>query len=142
MASLVKQSKKNPFIRQFVTSLVQPLQGKDWIAEISTCFEWIRNNIRYVQDIDGVETLQIPIATLQLQHGDCDDMCILLASFLATIGIRTRFVAVGFAPGAYEHVYVEILVPDTSYWLPADPTEPNPLGWAVPGVQARMVVEN
>lgn len=142
MVKLVKQFKKNPYIRQFATALVQSLPGKAWYAEISACFEWVRNNIRYVQDIDDIETIQWPTATVQLEHGDCDDMCILLATLLAAIGIRSRFVAVGFAPNAYVHVYLEVLIPDTAYWLPADPTEPNPLGWAVPGVQARMVVDS
>lgn len=138
MAGLVQKFKKNLKIRQLSLSLVQALQGKDWLGEIEALFEFVRQNIRYVQDINDVETLQWPTATLKLQAGDCDDMAVLLATMLETIGYVTRFVAIGFQFGNFDHVYIEALVPDLEEWVPLDPTENEEIGWSATGYVVRM----
>lgn len=142
MSNLVNQYKNHPLIRQKGTALVQSVANKDWVGEINAIFNFVRNYIRYTRDIENTETIQTPVATLKLQHGDCDDMSMLLAALLATVGINTRFVAVGFAPQCFDHVYVEALEPDTGEWIACDPTEPNNLGWSAPGVVCRMQLEN
>lgn len=139
MGQIVRQFRKSPFIRQLATSLVQPLPNKDWIGEMSVLLNYVRNNIRYTQDINEIELLQTPMATLHLRHGDCDDMCILLSSLCEAIGFQTRFVAIGFEPQTFVHVYLQIFEPDNAEWISADPTEPNSLGWNASGECCRMV---
>lgn len=142
MGQLTAQYKKNPLIRRLATLIVQPLPNKAWGAEMAACLNFVRGQIRYTQDINDVETLQTPIATLQLAHGDCDDMCVLLASLLEAVGHPTRFVAIGFEPQQFTHVFLEILNFDTDRWVAADPTEPNPLGWSAAGYCCRMEFNN
>lgn len=139
MRGLVQRFKKDPYIRRVATALVQPLANKDWLGEMDACFQFVRNNIRYTQDIDDVETIQWPTATLQLLHGDCDDMATLLATLLAAIGLKTSFVAIGLTdPGQFDHVYIEAQDPDTADWIAMDPTENNALGWAAPESVCRI----
>ncbi len=142
MGKITAEYKKNPSIRRLATLLVQHLPGKNWIGEIGVCFNFVRNTIRYVQDINDVELLQTPIATLKLKHGDCDDMCMLLASLLEAIGYQTCFIAIGFEPQQFEHVYCQILNPGNQQWIAADPTEPNSLGWSAEGYCCRMEFYN
>ena len=140
MVKLVKQGKTNPLIRQKATELTQDLRQKDFTGEIRNIFDFVQNNIRYVRDIAGVETLHYPEQVMLQEYGDCDDKAILLASLLASIGHPTRFVAVGFRSGIFSHVFV-----DTRYgpgWLSLDPTEPHHMGWRPPGMQTVMIRNN
>lgn len=138
MAQLVRQFRVNPYLRNLAALIVQPLDAKDWMGEISALFDYVRNNVRYFQDINGVETLQTPLATLHMGHGDCDDMCILLSALLETAGFQTQFVAIGFEAGAFDHVYIEVMEPDTLEMIPLDPTEPNEVGWSAPAYVCRI----
>jgi len=139
MRRLAIQYKKAPLIRETALSLVSRLRPKDWTGEIRALFEYTRDHIRYVRDIRGMETVQTPPVTLELEAGDCDDKSTLLASLLESIGHPSRFVAVGYAgPGVYSHVYVEARI--GSRWMPLDPTVAQPFGWAPRAAQSRMVV--
>lgn len=92
--------------------------------------------MQYVRDTRGVEVLHTPEWLLKQRAGDCDDKSVLLASLLEAIGFQTRFVAVGPAPGIFAHVYVEVRIGNE--WVPAETTEPVPMGWEPPNVAARM----
>lgn len=78
---------------------------------------WIGREIQFFRDPKGTETLQTPQKTIEFGYGDCDDMSILLAAMLMSIGIEVRFRIVGKdRPG---HIYVEALV--EAGWLGLDP---------------------
>ena len=143
MRRFVQQYKRVHAIREEALSLVGGLRQKDWFGEVNAIFTWVRDHIRYVRDIHGVETVQTPLVTMELGTGDCDDKSTLLATLLETIGHPTRFVAVGFsAPGKYSHVYVETRIGDR--WYPLDATLiDQPIGSVAPLPSiARMVVHN
>jgi transglutaminase-like putative cysteine protease len=137
MSDLVKRGKKQPTIREKATALVQPLAQKNYLGEIIALHQFVRDNIRYVRDIRGVETVHFPEQILSQEYGDCDDKAILLASLLESIGHPTRFVAVGFTvPDDYSHVFV-----DTKYgpgWMSLETTENVPAGWRPPGIVAAL----
>ena len=140
MRNLVHQYKSDTHVRGVALEVVQGLAPKDWIGEVRRLFEYVRDRIRYVHDIAGVETLQTPPVTIDLEAGDCDDKSTLLAALLAAIGYRSRFVAVGYRmPNAYEHVYVEANVDGS--WIPLDATVSRPFGWAPRPPLARLTFE-
>lgn len=140
MRDLVLEYKKHLAIRSLAAELVAPLQQKNFMGEIKRIHAYVRDNIRYLRDIHGVETLQSPVKTLEFGYGDCDDKATLLATLLAAIGHPSRFVAIGKAPGKFSHVYVETRVGPN--WLPLETTEPVDVGWSPSGVLARMIVHN
>jgi transglutaminase-like putative cysteine protease len=140
MRALVLRSKKSVRIRETAARLVNGYQQKDWLSEIKKLHAFVRDEIRYVRDIRGVETLHIPERVLDQQHGDCDDKSVLLAALLESIGHPTRFVAVGFVPGRYSHVFVESKIGEK--WVPLETTENVGIGWTPKGIAARMVVHN
>jgi hypothetical protein len=128
MAGIVKAAKLSIPVRDLAISLTNSLPQKDYAGEIRRIFSFVQNNIRYVRDIDGYETLQTPEKTLEIGAGDCDDKSTLLAALLAVIGAPTRFVAIGFKPEEFHHVFVEVKLGPN--WFGLDATENKPAGWS------------
>jgi transglutaminase-like putative cysteine protease len=138
MRTIVLTYKKDSRIREFALNLVANLAPKDWAGEVARLFEFVRDDIRYVMDINDVETLHTPDAIIEIAQGDCDDKCILLATLLETIGHPARFVIIGYIePGAFEHVYVETLIGKN--WIALDPTEDQDVGWEPPNPVSKRV---
>lgn len=140
MRAIVRDAKKSPAVRNAALALLHDVLQKDYLTEIKRVHVFVQNNIRYVRDINDVETLQTPDKTLELGQGDCDDKSMLAAAMLESIGHPTRFIAVGRGKGEFEHVYVETLY--GSMWIPLECTEPVPLGWKAPGMSEFLVVHN
>jgi transglutaminase-like putative cysteine protease len=138
MREYVGQCRINPRIRELALAITAGLPGKDYLSEAVAVQAWVRGNIRYIRDVNGIETLQSPIATLELRQGDCDDHATLVGALLESIGAQTRFVAVGMTPGEYEHVYCEVFVPHEG-WLSVETTENVPVGWEPGDIRARLV---
>lgn len=141
MRELVRGFRKNLTIRNLAGGLVQGLRQKDFNGEIRVIHAYVRDSVRYLKDIHGVETIQTPLVTLQNGFGDCDDKATLLASMLESIGHPCRLVAVGFLnPDVYQHVYVETRSGNKSAWIPLETTENVPVGWSPKRVVARLRV--
>ena len=140
MSKLTRGSKKILSIRLLSLKLVNGKSQKDYWSEVKSIHKFVRDDIRYVRDVRGVETLHTPEKTLEFGQGDCDDKSTLLASLLESIGHRTRFVAVGFVPGKFSHVYVETKVGNR--WIALETTEPWEAGRFPPGIVIRMVQHN
>lgn len=140
MSRLVKRSKKSWPVRELAQRLVRELGQKNYIAEVKALHAYVRDHIRYLKDVRGVETLHTPEKIIELGQGDCDDKSTLLAALLESIGHPTRFVAIGSTPGRYSHVYVEAQIGPK--WIALETTERVPVGWAPPHVASRMVITN
>ncbi len=140
MRDMIKVGKANYAVRATGLGLVDQLQPDDWAGEARACFQYVRDQIRYVGDIDDIETLQPPDVTMEIGQGDCDDKCILLCSLLLTIGHGpkcVRLFACGFAPDAFSHVFVETKIGNR--WFACETTKPVPFGWRPPGIRAQMI---
>lgn len=140
MRQLARQYKKDLPLRQLALSIVGNLPGKAWAREAAALQKWVQQNIRYVRDIRGVETVHSPDKMLVIRQGDCDDQAVLLAAMLESLGHPTRFVAVGFSPFAYSHVYVETKIGHS--WIPLETINPWPPGRKPPGIIKQMIVHN
>ena len=126
---LVNDFKKNPTIRNLSVRIVSKVASNDYIGEAKALYEWVRDNIRYVRDIRGVETLQWPTVTLPSTYsdlgigaGDCDDHVILLASMLLSLGMKDVYMRiVTFRPTCKEwrHIYLVIKQNGKEYPLDA-----------------------
>lgn len=116
-------------VREKATDLVQPLAQKDFFGETCTLLEFVRDQIRYVKDINDVETVHTADKVLELQRGDCDDKAILLAAMLLSIGHIPQFVAVSLDGYNYIHVWVQDNLHGN--WIDLEPTEALPCGQSV-----------
>jgi transglutaminase-like putative cysteine protease len=142
MSALVRQFKVDPRLRAAAIDLISHLAPKDWAGEIRVLHEAVRDQVRYVHDVHGVETVQTPPVTwFDLQAGDCDDKSTLLATLLEAIGHPTRFKAIGRRAGEFEHVYVQ--TPLAGRWVSLDTTHTGAAaGWEPKGFSAVMIQNN
>lgn len=124
MEAFTRKYKSAPLIRELALSLTQNLPQKDWAGEASAILKFVQDQIRYVMDVAGVETLQSPIQTLRLASGDCDDKSVLAATLLQAINHPVKFVAVGREKGRYTHVFPQTKIGQK--WLTMETTE---IGW-------------
>jgi transglutaminase-like putative cysteine protease len=137
MANLVNQSKKTPYIREFARRHVQDLNQKDIYGEVKRLFHFVRDKVRYIKDIRGIETLHTPEKILEQMAGDCDDKSVLIASLLESIGYECRFVAVGFKFNNLSHVFTQVKL--RGKWITLETTEPWPMGKTAPGIKETMI---
>lgn len=141
MSDITKAFKKSPAIRELALQLTRNLPQKKWMAEVQAIHAFVRDRVRYVKDIRGVETIQTPVQTLLLGCGDCDDKSTLAASLLEAIGHPTRFKAVGTSPdGGFSHVFTETKI--GGRWYSVECTEPVNVGHQLPGIKAVMIHHN
>lgn len=126
MAALIKAGSQTLPIRERAVILTAGLRQKDYLAEARAVHAWVRDNVRYVRDIRGVETLHTAPRILAQRAGDCDDKTVLVGALLTSIGHRVRLVAVGFDGRGYSHVYPEAYI--GRRWWPLETTEPWPFG--------------
>jgi transglutaminase-like putative cysteine protease len=130
MAELSRRGSQCLPVREKAKELTRGLLQKDFEGEARAIFYYCRDQIRYVRDIRGVETLHDPVTMLQTKQGDCDDKAILAAALLGSIGHECRFVAVSFHPGQFCHVWIQVNV--RGKWLDMETTEPLPFGQRIP----------
>ena len=131
MRELIEQGKRHPEIIRAATAVIYTTPEKFEAAEACALFEYVRQTIRYVRDVWGAETLAAPHITLARQLGDCDDQVVLLASMLEAAGYPKRLVVTAYqAPGAWEHVHLEVYA--DGQWIACDPTEHEGMGWSPP----------
>lgn len=138
MATIARRAKTNIEIREKALELTRYLSPKDWVGQVRALFEYVRDDIRYVHDVWGVETLHTPLQIMRQEQGDCDDKSILLAALLESIGHPARFVAASLKQNGFSHVFVQTRVGQK--WVSLDATENVPMGWEPPNIRQRLIV--
>jgi hypothetical protein len=130
---------QDPKIQQLASRILEEYEvpSRDFEAEAKAVFDWVRTNIRYTRDPEGLELFRKPIRTVQLGIADCDDMSILICALLGTIGHRLQLRVIGVTSKEPEHIYpLDLLPPDNStYYIALDATRPEDMGWEVPEEQ-------
>ena len=139
---LIKEGAKDFCVRQTAIDILilTGVRPKDYLGEIGTLFEWVKNNIRYTRDIHRVELLHSARRMLELRAGDCDDMTILLAAMIKSVGHPVRLALVGFNPRKkklFSHIYLEAF--HKGWWIPLDATVKHSMGWAPPAHHKEIV---
>ena len=106
----------SPEISSFARIVI--LEHKDTLEKIDPAlrkfyqakfiFDELSKHIIYVSDPSlSIDKVQFPEETLKLRTGDCDDLAILYASLLGSIGIKVAFVDVkGLRKINESHVYI------------------------------------
>lgn len=126
-----RQDAGHPEIRLLAQELTRDLVPYDVESEVRVLHAFVRDDIRYVGDVYGVETVQSPRLTLRVGSGDCDDKTALLAALLLSIGHPVRYVLARtnpLEPRTYSHVFVE--TPLRGRWTPLETIVPGrPVGW-------------
>ena len=111
-------------------------------CEAERILKWVQTHIRWTPDTADVETVAMPVRTIEVGAGDCDDVSVLAASMATSISLPVRFKAIAANkeyPNEFSHVYVQFNV--GGKWISADPSiKSAPLGWEAPVYYKEMVL--
>ena len=130
MQVLVNQSLTDPVVINTAKSIIRFLPERNYPMFVDALREFLSQRVLFCKDPRGVELLHTPrymldtIARRFYLQADCDDAAILAAALGKALGLRARFVALGFSvPRApLSHVYTEIGLP-SGEWIPLDTTK-------------------
>jgi hypothetical protein len=118
MAELAREGAAQPAVQQVALKATEHLppdssghaNRRDRRAVARAVYEFVLGAVAYRHDDHGVEQLQTPLASVRIGAGDCDDMAVLAAALLKSLGVPTRFRAIATdaaAPHAFTHVYCQ-----------------------------------
>lgn len=134
MAALVREGSTEPLVRQTAVEIVRAVPGRDYARLAQTVRAWLARKVQFLRDPYNDELLHSPaflLTTLRQNptiRVDCDDAAILGAALARAVGLRTRFVVVGFlSPEApFRHVWAEAAGPIGNEWTELDVTRVRP----------------
>lgn len=130
MRAMVTREFLLPLVRLTATNIVSGIGGQDGIEQAHTIRSFIEQHTEFLRDPDTVEMLHGPAWQLRQinQRGivqvDCDDVAMLAAALGKAVGLRARFVVVGFGTrtAPYRHVWAELSPRMPLSWIEMDVT--------------------
>ena len=130
MKDLIISSDNSRVVKQKAISIIKNVRPDDEYSQIDRIFQWVKDNVKYVRDISGVEELTAPQQILiSLNKGiidfssDCDDMAMLLSALLRSVGFKTRLEIVALkSDKEYDHARVSVFYNKRKMWLPLEAT--------------------
>jgi hypothetical protein len=121
MRRVAHKRKSHPLVRELALNILHHhgVKSHDYVQEALAIGRYIKEKVRYVRDISGMEQLHDPVTMIEqiqrgVSQGDCDDMSLLIATLLLSIGHKPRFRIVRYRGevGPYQHIYVVVYEKD------------------------------
>lgn len=130
MRRLAIEGSAHPAVRERATGIVLGVGGNQRSLQARLIRQWVEDHTVFLRDPTHVEALHTAEAMLRqidsrgVAQVDCDDVAVLTAALGGAIGLKARFVVVGFqSPNApFAHVWTELR--GSQSWVPVDPTRP------------------
>jgi hypothetical protein len=151
MHELVKKCKTSWPMILLATKITKSCPARAYVCAAQAIYDYVKNNIKYVKDPNGVELVQSPLVTIgQRRAGDCDDAGMCVAALAGAIGMPYAFRTVKadvMRPDEYSHVYCVVFVPRSPSegwdggWVAMDTTVPKNMGWQPTGFVAKTWME-
>ncbi len=124
---LIKEGREDPRIYE-VTRQVISQSGTRFgydIDELEALYQFIQGRVRYVRDPYGKDTYQGAVDTLdKFKTGDCEDLTILLASMVLTVGYPVALKLASIGGEIWDHIYPLAGMPpqEPEKWVAMDAT--------------------
>ena len=139
---LTREGRNDARIRKLVSKILSRkcngewcIKEKDWDNEARAIFTYVKRSVRYSRDIEGKDTYQHPLRTLELGVGDCDDLSILIGAMLLSAGypVKHRVIRTTSAK-EWNHIFPLVGLPPgaPTRWLAMDACVSRPMGWHPP----------
>lgn len=116
MRKVAREKAHHPKVREFATKILAANQipSHAYKSEALAIGGFVKARMRYVRDPRDAEMLQDPVMLIDklekqgMASGDCDDMSLLIATLLLSIGGDPLFRAVRYREksGNYNHIYI------------------------------------
>lgn len=118
MRRVAHKRKGHPKVRRLALAVLENNNFKNshnYLDEAKALGQFVQSRVRYVKDPVGIEQLHDPLTLIEQMErgvavGDCDDMSLLLATMLLSIGHQPYFRTVRYKTktGPYNHIYVVV----------------------------------
>lgn len=116
MSQYVNAARADPLTRLTAVAIVKDCGGRSPDCQIRAIREWLDDHLSFIRDPAGLELFHTPewqllqIAKKAYIAVDCDDVAILGAALGKCIGLRARFVIIGFQglSGPFSHIWAEL----------------------------------
>lgn len=131
MRRWVRQETPHPLVRGLALGVTNGIPGRDSLRQVYAIRGFLETAVAFTRDPDGTELLHSPARMAKLVRSgslplrvDCDDVAILAAALGKAVGLKARFVIVGFgSPRApFRHVWTELRSPTGGEWYEMDVT--------------------
>lgn len=115
MREVAHKMKGHPLVREMALFILRSsgIKSQNFIDEAKAIGKFVQKNVRYVRDTYGIEQLHSPVLMIEqirkgIAQGDCDDMSLLIATLLLSVGASPYFRIVRYKDGSgpFNHIYV------------------------------------
>lgn len=115
MRKIARSRSTHPKVRTLALKIIEKagIKSHNYLDEAKALARFVQREVRYVRDIEGVEQLHDPLLLIEqiqkgVAQGDCDDMSLLLATLLLSVGHSPYFAIVRYnaTSGPFNHIYV------------------------------------
>lgn len=115
MQRVARERAGHPIVRSLALSILntERIDSHQYIDEARAIGRFVQKHVAYVRDATGYEQLQDPLLMIEKvqtgeARGDCDDMALLIATLLLSIGHNPFFRIVKYRSmfGPFNHIYV------------------------------------
>lgn len=115
MRQVARDRSRHPIVRELALQILlnSHVKSNYYLEESRAIGQYVQSKVRYVRDPAGMEQLQDPTMMIERiqrgeAQGDCDDMALLIATLLLSIGHHPFFKIVRYKSnnGPYNHIYV------------------------------------
>jgi hypothetical protein len=116
MKKMAREYSRHDLVKRLATNILHynKIPSHHYLDEARAIGQFVQKHIRYVKDPVGTESLQAPDMMIRMMKdagyamGDCDDMALLIAALLMSVGIKPVFRAVKYSENSpsYNHIYV------------------------------------
>lgn len=117
MREIARRESGHPLVRELAKNIVlhYKIPSMNYYDEAMAIGDYVKRKVRYIRDANGIEQIHSPVTMIkQIQEGraqgDCDDMALLIATLLLSIGHSPKFRTVRYKSqnkrDPYNHVYV------------------------------------
>ena len=140
MRQIVQTYRTNPLIVAYARQIVNlaGIRARDYAAQAQAVYNWIVQNIAFVRDPVGTDLYMTPDVILHTGAGDCDDLAILFATFMESLGHPAGFLAIR-EPGSPTYNHVIAITRIGSRWICADCSMPSAgLGYCPPATSTMV----
>lgn len=117
MRWVAHERKGHPLVRRLALAILESknIPSHNHLDEAALIGTFVQKKVRYVKDAYGIEQLHDPVMMIEQiiegrATGDCDDMTLLCATLLMSIGIVPKFRCVRYKTmmGNFNHIYLVV----------------------------------
>lgn len=152
MCQIAKEKCNHPLIRQTAIQIINKArtESHNHLDEAIAIGEYVQRHMKYMKDPVDQELLQDPVMIVEqmekgVARGDCDDMSLVIATLLLSLGIRPYFKIVRWkkTSGNFNHIY--IMVHEGNYkekkqWFALDAIiKDKPMGYEIQSASSEKI---